>query len=165
MRSLPAHVAIVMDGNSRWAKDKKIPKKEGHKAGVKAARSAIEFAVKNKIKFLTLFAFSTENWGRSKNEVKALMELFVKAMQEETPKLIENFVRVNFIGDINRLEKAIINKIIKTKGLTNDYEPKMNLNIAISYGGRWDIVQAIKEISKDLSKKKIKEKNIRYHLS
>ena len=62
MRSLPAHVAIIMDGNSRWAKDKKIPKKEGHKAGVKAARSAIEFAVKNKIKFLTLFAFSTENW-------------------------------------------------------------------------------------------------------
>ena len=160
MRSLPAHVAIIMDGNSRWAKDKKIPKKEGHKAGVKAARSAIEFAVKNKIKFLTLFAFSTENWGRSKNEVKALMELFVKAMQEETPQLIENFVRVNFIGDINRLEKAIINEIIKTKGLTNDYEPKMNLNIAISYGGRWDIVQAIKEISKDLSKKKIKEKNI-----
>ena len=156
MSSLPTHVAIIMDGNSRWAKDKKIPKKEGHKAGVKAARSAIEFAVKNKINFLTLFAFSTENWGRSRTEVKALMELLVKAMQDETPQLIKNYVKVNFIGDINRLEKAIVNKITKTKSLTSNYEPKMNLNIAISYGGRWDIVQAIKEISKDLLQKKIK---------
>ena len=95
MSSLPTHVAIIMDGNSRWAKDKKIPKKEGHKAGVKAARSAIEFAVKNKINFLTLFAFSTENWGRSRTEVKALMELLVKAMQDETPQLIKNYVKVN----------------------------------------------------------------------
>ena len=94
MSSLPTHVAIIMDGNL-GAKIRKF-QKEGHKAGVKAARSAIEFAVKNKINFLTL-AFSTENWGEA-NEVKALMELLVKAMQDEIPQLIKNYVKVNFIG-------------------------------------------------------------------
>ena len=164
MSSNPNHVAIIMDGNSRWAKDKKIPKKEGHKAGVKAARSAIEFAVKNKIKFLTLFAFSTENWKRSKKEVKSLMELFVDAMKEETPELIKNSVRANFIGDISRLKKSIIDKIAETKGLTGAYKPKMSLNIAISYGGRWDVVQAAKKIAIDLSKNKLSEKSINEEL-
>ena len=147
MSSNPNHVAIIMDGNSRWAKQNNLSQKEGHKAGVKAARNAIEFAVKNDIKYLTLYAFSTENWKRSKKEVKSLMELFVDAMKEETPELIKNSVRANFIGDISRLKKSIIVKIAETKGLTGAYKPKMNLNIAISYGGRWDVVQAAKKIA------------------
>ena len=160
MSSTPTHVAIIMDGNSRWAKQKNLTQKDGHKAGVKAARNAIEFAVKNNIKYLTLFAFSTENWRRSKKEVKSLMELFVEAMKEETPELIKNSVRANFIGDISRLKKSIIVKIAETKGLTSTYKPKMNLNIAISYGGRWDVIQAVKKIANDLSKNKFEEKDI-----
>ena len=160
MSSTPTHVAIIMDGNSRWAKQKNLTQKDGHKAGVKAARNAIEFAVKNNIKYLTLFAFSTENWRRSKKEVKSLMELFVEAMKEETPELIKNSVRANFIGDISRLKKSIIVKIAETKGLTSTYKPKMDLNIAISYGGRWDVIQAVKKIANDFSKNKFEEKDI-----
>jgi len=160
MSSTPTHVAIIMDGNSRWAKQKNLTQKDGHKAGVKAARNAIEFAVKNNIKHLTLFAFSTENWRRSKKEVKSLMELFVEAMKEETPELIKNSVRANFIGDISRLKKSIIVKIAETKGLTSTYKPKMDLNIAISYGGRWDVIQAVKKIANDFSKNKFEEKDI-----
>lgn len=160
MSSTPTHVAIIMDGNSRWAKQKNLTQKDGHKAGVKAARNAIEFAVKNNIKYLTLFAFSTENWKRSKKEVKSLMELFVEAMKEETPELIKNSVRANFIGDISRLKKSIILKIAETKGLTSTYKPKMDLNIAISYGGRWDLLQAVKKIANDFSKNKFEEKDI-----
>ncbi|RZO99324.1 MAG: di-trans,poly-cis-decaprenylcistransferase [Gammaproteobacteria bacterium] len=160
MSSTPTHVAIIMDGNSRWAKQKNLTQKDGHKAGVKAARNAIEFAVKNNIKHLTLFAFSTENWRRSKKEVKSLMELFVEAMKEETPELIKNSVRANFIGDISRLKKSIIVKIAETKGLTSTYKPKMDLNIAISYGGRWDVLQAVKKIANDFSKNKFEEKDI-----
>lgn len=160
MSSTPTHVAIIMDGNSRWAKQKNLTQKDGHKAGVKAARNAIEFAVKNNIKHLTLFAFSTENWRRSKKEVKSLMELFVEAMKEETPELIKNSVRANFIGDISRLKKSIIAKIAETKGLTSTYKPKMDLNIAISYGGRWDVIQAVKKIANDFSKNKFEEKDI-----
>ena len=160
MSSTPTHVAIIMDGNSRWAKQKNLTQKDGHKAGVKAARNAIEFAVKNNIKHLTLFAFSTENWRRSKKEVKSLMELFVEAMKEETPELIKNSVRANFIGDISRLKKSIIVKIAETKGLTSTYKPKMDLNIAISYGGRWDLLQAVKKIANDFSKNKFEEKAI-----
>lgn len=160
MSSTPTHVAIIMDGNSRWAKQKNLTQKDGHKAGVKAARNAIEFAVKNNIKHLTLFAFSTENWRRSKKEVKSLMELFVEAMKEETPELIKNSVRANFIGDISRLKKSIILKIAETKGLTSTYKPKMDLNIAISYGGRWDVLQAVKKIANDFSKNKFEEKAI-----
>lgn len=160
MSSTPTHVAIIMDGNSRWAKQKNLTQKDGHKEGVKAARNAIEFAVKNNIKHLTLFAFSTENWRRSKKEVKSLMELFVEAMKEETPELIKNSVRANFIGDISRLKKSIIVKIAETKGLTSTYKPKMDLNIAISYGGRWDVLQAVKKIANDFSKNKFEEKDI-----
>ena len=164
MSSIPSHVAIIMDGNSRWAELNNLSQKDGHKAGVKAARNAIEFAVKNNIKYLTLYAFSTENWKRSKKEVKSLMELFVDAMKEETPELIKNSVRANFIGDISRLKKSIIVKIAETKGLTSVYKPKMNLNIAISYGGRWDVLQAAKQMAKDFSKNKFEEKSINEQL-
>jgi len=160
MRKLPNHVAIIMDGNTRWAENNNLDKNDGHKEGVKKARLAVEFFLENKIKNLTLFAFSTENWGREKKEVKALLKLFLEAINEQTPDLIKNKVKLNFIGEISRFDKALINKIKSSQIKTSKYVSKMNLNIAISYGGRWDIEQALKSIVKDILKRKIKVKNI-----
>ena len=160
MRKLPNHVAIIMDGNTRWAENNNLDKNDGHKEGVKKARLAVEFYLENKIKNLTLFAFSTENWGREKKEVKALLKLFLEAINEQTPDLIKNKVKLNFIGEISRFDKALINKIKSSQTKTSKYVSKMSLNIAISYGGRWDIEQALKSIVKDILKRKIKVKNI-----
>lgn len=160
MKKLPNHVAIIMDGNTRWAENKNLDKNDGHKEGVKKARLAVEFFLENKIKNLTLFAFSTENWGRQKKEVRALLKLFLEAINEQTPDLIKNKVKLNFIGDISRFDKVLINKIKSSQIKTSKYDSKMSLNIAISYGGRWDIEQALKSIVKDISKRKIKIKNI-----
>ena len=160
MRKLPNHVAIIMDGNTRWAENNNLNKNDGHKEGVKKARLAVEFFLENKIKNLTLFAFSTENWGREKKEVKALLKLFLEAINEQTPDLIKNKVKLNFIGEISRFDKALINKIKSSQTKTSKYVSKMSLNIAISYGGRWDIEQALKSIVKDILKRKIKVKNI-----
>ena len=160
MKKLPNHVAIIMDGNTRWAENKNLDKNDGHKEGVKKARLAVEFFLENKIKNLTLFAFSTENWGRQRKEVKDLLKLFLEAINEQTPDLIKNKVKLNFIGDISRFDKVLINKIKSSQIKTSKYDSKMSLNIAISYGGRWDIEQALKSIVKDISKRKIKIKNI-----
>ena len=160
MKKLPNHVAIIMDGNTRWAENNNLDKNDGHKEGVKKARLAVEFFLENKIKNLTLFAFSTENWGRQRKEVKGLLKLFLEAINEQTPDLIKNKVKLNFIGDISRFDKVLINKIKSSQIKTSKYDSKMSLNIAISYGGRWDIEQALKSIAKDISKKKIKIKNI-----
>ena len=160
MRKLPNHVAIIMDGNTRWAENNNLDKNDGHKEGVNKARLAVEFFLKNKIKNLTLFAFSTENWGREKKEVKVLLKLFLEAINEQTPDLIKNKVKLNFIGEISRFDKALINKIKSSQTKTSKYVSKMSLNIAISYGGRWDIEQALKSIVKDILKRKIKVKNI-----
>ena len=160
MKKLPNHVAIIMDGNTRWAENKNLDKNDGHKEGVKKARLAVEFFLENKIKNLTLFAFSTENWGIQKKEVRALLKLFLEAINEQTPDLIKNKVKLSFIGDISRFDKVLINKIKSSQIKTSKYDSKMSLNIAISYGGRWDIEQALKSIVKDISKRKIKIKNI-----
>ena len=160
MKKLPNHVAIIMDGNSRWAQKKDLSKEKGHKAGVKKARLAVEFFLENGIKELTLFAFSTENWGRQKKEVKALMKLFLEAINEQTPDLIKNKVKLNFIGEISRFDKVLINQIKKSEENTSKYDAKMNLNIAISYGGRWDLEQALKKIIDDILKETIKIRNL-----
>ena len=160
MKNLPNHVAIIMDGNTRWAENQDLDKSKGHKEGVKKARLAVEFFLEKKIDNLTLFAFSTENWGREEREVKALLKLFLEAINEQTPDLVKNKVKLNFIGEISRFDKALINKIKNSQIKTSQYDPKMNLNIAISYGGRWDIEQALKKIIKDLLKNKIKIKNL-----
>lgn len=160
MKKLPNHVAIIMDGNSRWAQKKDLSKEKGHKAGVKKARLAVEFFLENGIKELTLFAFSTENWGRQKKEVKALMKLFLEAINEQTPDLIKNKVKLNFIGEISRFDKVLIKQIKKSQENTSKYNSKMNLNIAISYGGRWDLEQALKKIIDDILKETIKIRNL-----
>ena len=160
MKKLPNHVAIIMDGNSRWAQKKDLSKEKGHKEGVKKARLAVEFFLQNGIKDLTLFAFSTENWGREKKEVKALMKLFLEAISEQTPDLIKNKVKLNFIGEISRFDKVLIKQIRKSQENTSKYDSKMNLNIAISYGGRWDLEQALKKIIDDILKETIKIRNL-----
>ena len=160
MKKLPNHVAIIMDGNSRWAQKKDLNKEKGHKAGVKKARLAVEFFLENGIRELTLFAFSTENWGRQKKEVNALMKLFLEAIDEQTPDLIKNKVKLNFIGEISRFDKILIKQIKKSQENTSKYNSKMNLNIAISYGGRWDLEQALKKIIDDILKETIKIRNL-----
>ena len=162
------HLAIIMDGNNRWAKNKGLPSREGHKVGVKKARLAVEYALEKKIDYLTLFAFSTENWLRDELEVKDLINLFFQALEEQTPELIEEKVKLNFIGDISRFSKKLINQIERSKKQTQDYRPDLNLIIAASYGGKWDIINAVKEFLKenknDAQKKKITEASVQKHL-
>ena len=162
------HLAIIMDGNNRWAKNKGLPSREGHKEGVKKARLAVEYALEKKIDYLTLFAFSTENWLRDELEVKDLINLFFQALEEQTPELIEEKVKLNFIGDISRFSKKLINQIERSKKQTQDYRPDLNLIIAASYGGKWDIINAVteflKENNKDAQKKKITEASVQKHL-
>ena len=157
-----------MDGNNRWAKNKGLPSREGHKVGVKKARLAVEYALEKKIDYLTLFAFSTENWLRDELEVKDLINLFFQALEEQTPELKEEKVKLNFIGDISRFSKKLINQIERSKKQTQDYRPDLNLIIAASYGGKWDIINAVteflKENKKDAQKKKITEASVQKHL-
>ena len=164
MRQSLNHVSIIMDGNNRWAKSKGISSREGHKEGVKKARLAVEFALENKIDYLTLFAFSTENWLRDTAEVNDLVSLFFDALEEQTPKLIEEKVKLNFIGDISRFNKKLIKQIEKSTRLTEEYEPRLNLIIAASYGGKWDIINAVKKFHADKNNKELNENSLENYL-
>ena len=149
---LPPHVAVIMDGNNRWAKKKNLPGIAGHQKGVQRAREAVEFAVEKNLETLTLFAFSSENWGRTDNEVHLLMELLAHALEEQVPNLIENKVQLSFIGDLLKFDASLRKKMEKAEELTVcEKEKNLDLVIAASYGGRWDIVEAAKKI-RDLNK-------------
>jgi undecaprenyl diphosphate synthase len=145
---LPKHIAITMDGNGRWAKTKGKLRIFGHKNGVKAVRDTVEGAAKIGIKFLTLYAFSSENWNRPEKEVNALMTLLVSAINKETKTLMDNNIRLSTIGDINKLpskaQKELQEAIIKTKDNT-----RMTLVLALSYSGRGEIINAVQNIIKD----------------
>ena len=158
------HLAVIMDGNSRWASSRNLPSKAGHKEGVKKARLAVEYALEKKINYLTLFAFSTENWLREEAEVKDLISLFFDALEEQTPELKEEKVKLNFIGDISRFNKKLIKQIEKSKKLTDEYEPKLNLIIAASYGGKWDIINAVNKFYADKKNKKLTENSLEDYL-
>ncbi len=158
------HLAVIMDGNSRWASSRNLPSKAGHKEGVKKARLAVEYALEKKIDYLTLFAFSTENWLREEVEVKDLISLFFEALEDQTPELREQKVKLNFIGDISRFNKKLIKQIEKSKKITNEYDPKLNLIIAASYGGKWDIINAVKKFYADKKNKKITENSLEDYL-
>ena len=145
---IPNHVAITMDGNGRWAKRKGRYRVFGHKNGVKAVRESVEYAVELGIKYLTLYAFSIENWNRPNNEITALMTLLVSTINKEKKTLMENEVSLNVIGDTDKLPdncKKQLNQAIKeTAG-----NQRMKLILALSYGGRWDIVNAVNKILKE----------------
>lgn len=142
---LPRHIAVVMDGNGRWANKRHLPRAAGHKAGVNATRKIVENCAKNAIEALTIFAFSSENWRRPEKEVSHLMSLFVTTISAEVKKLHKKNVCVKFIGDRYRFSDKLIKSITESEELTKD-NTGLRLNIAANYGGRWDIVNACKSL-------------------
>ena len=146
-RNVPKHVAIIMDGNGRWAKQKGKLRVFGHKNGVKAVQSTIEGAARIGIKYITLYAFSTENWNRPKFEVNALMELLVDTIQKEINTLNKNKIRLKAIGDLSTLPRKAKDKLKNAIEETakNDH---MTLVLALSYSSKWEIINAVKQISK-----------------
>ncbi len=143
---LPRHIAIIMDGNGRWAKKRFLPRTAGHRAGVGAVRKTVERCLAKGIKALTLFAFSSENWRRPPQEVSLLMELFVASLERETAKLHENGVRLRVIGDLSALAPLLRERIAAAEALTRTNN-RLNLIIAANYGGRWDIVRAARRLA------------------
>ena len=146
------HVAIIMDGNGRWAKSRKLPRVAGHRAGVKALRKLIEHFVKIKLNIITVYAFSRENWQRPQSEVDLLMNLFISALHSEVNDLHKNNVKLNFIGDRSTFSGQLQDSINDSELLTSSNNG-LCLNIAANYSGRWDIVQAYHSIAKDIESK------------
>ena len=144
--SLPKHIAIIMDGNGRWAKSKGKPRVFGHKKGVNAVRKTVAAASKLGIKAMTLFAFSSENWRRPEEEVGLLMELFISVLSSEVKKLHKNNLRLRVIGDTSRFSERLQGKIIEAEALTAG-NTGMVINIAANYGGKWDITEAAKTLA------------------
>ncbi len=157
--NIPKHVAIIMDGNGRWAKKKGNSRLFGHKNGVNAVREATEAAAEMGIQYLTLYAFSTENWNRPKLEVDGLMTLLVSAIENETKKLNENNIRLHTIGDIARLPKNVRIKLSSAIESTAT-NTGMNLILALNYSGKWDITNAVKRISENIADNIIKVEDI-----
>lgn len=155
----PKHVAIIMDGNGRWATQRNKYRTSGHKAGVESVRKTIRQSSKLGIKWLTLFAFSSENWSRPQKEVSMLMELFTRALKKEVPELHENGVRLNFIGDLSRFSSGLQQRMNNVASLTKN-NSKMVLTIAVNYGGRWDVLQASKKITEAVANAKLKVNEI-----
>jgi undecaprenyl diphosphate synthase len=138
---IPNHIAVIMDGNGRWARKRFLPRVAGHKRGVEIVRTLVKTCAKQNVKFLTLFAFSSENWRRPDDEVSFLMGLFMDALKREVAKLHENNIRLILIGDRSRFNKALVEQIEASENLTAD-NTGLTLTIAANYGGRWDILQA-----------------------
>jgi undecaprenyl diphosphate synthase len=143
---IPTHVAVIMDGNGRWAEARALPRHAGHRSGVKAVRETVETAAKRGVSYLTLFAFSSENWRRPAEEVSRLMGLFLEALQREVNDLHRNNVRLTFIGARDELQAGLIRKIAAAEEKTSN-NTGLNLIVAVAYGGRWDIVTAAKNLA------------------
>ena len=150
MTTMPKHVAIIMDGNGRWAQQQGKLRTFGHKAGVDAVRASVSYARKHNINALTLFAFSSENWKRPEEEVSVLMELFKLVLHNEVKKLHRNQVRLKVIGDLSAFDAGLIERIKVAEALTAGNEA-LTLNIAANYGGRWDIVETSKRIQQKIA--------------
>ncbi|WP_305908336.1 isoprenyl transferase [Methylomarinum sp. Ch1-1] len=142
----PRHIAIIMDGNGRWAQRRMMPRVMGHRAGVKTVRKVVEYCAEQKIEVLSLFAFSSENWRRPKGEVNTLMELFMATLQSEVDKLDENDIRLRIIGEKTAFSDKLQAKIADAEAQTRDNKG-LTLVIAANYGGRWDITQAFRQIT------------------
>ncbi|KJF26021.1 UDP pyrophosphate synthase [Clostridium aceticum] len=165
---VPQHVGIIMDGNGRWAKKRNLPRTLGHRAGVNAIREVIKTASNIGVKYLTLYAFSTENWKRSTDEVSALMKLLIEYLKKEVSELHKNNVKINTIGDLTKFPKAVSAEIDRAKELTKNNEG-LCVNIALNYGSRDEMVRCVKNIaekllSEALEMKDIDENLIKIHL-
>jgi undecaprenyl diphosphate synthase len=144
--SIPKHIAIIMDGNGRWAEARGLPRHAGHKEGVRPVRMCIEECARRKIGALTLFAFSSENWQRPAAEVSTLMQLFLDALDKEIEDLHRNGVRLRFIGDRQALSVRLQSRMAAAEELTAG-NTVLNMQVAVSYGGRWDILQAVRRLA------------------
>ncbi|AWB68147.1 di-trans,poly-cis-decaprenylcistransferase [Saccharobesus litoralis] len=151
---LPKHIAIIMDGNGRWAKSRGKPRAFGHKAGVESVRNAVRFCRKFGIDALTVFAFSSENWNRPESEVSMLMELFMLVLKQEVKNLHKNNVQLRIIGDISGFNKRLQKQIANAQELTKD-NTGLIFNVAANYGGRWDITRAAKAMAQDVVEQKL----------
>jgi len=164
IENIPKHVAIIMDGNGRWAQARNKKRTSGHKAGVEKTREIVEACSTKGIESLTLFAFSSENWARPEEEVSYLMELFVLALKREVKMLNKNNVQLRFIGDVlgfnKKLQKSIVEAQNQTSANTGLY-----LNIAANYGGRWDIVNAVNQLKSIKSDAQVTEQQLSAHLT
>jgi len=152
--NLPHHIAVIMDGNGRWAKGKGAARIFGHRNAIQAVKDVTEGCGELGIKYLTLYAFSTENWGRPKEEVDGLMELLVNTLKKEINSLHENKVRLKTIGDIGHLPQACQDNLSEAIEATKD-NPGLTLILALSYSGRWEITEATKAIAKDVKSGKV----------
>ncbi|MCW8451674.1 isoprenyl transferase [Legionella quinlivanii] len=152
---VPQHIAIVMDGNGRWAQQRGMHRVEGHRAGVDSVKTVIKCCLEKGVSVLSLFAFSSENWSRPEPEIEFLMQLFMNALNKEVNELHQNGIRLCFLGDREYLSAALCEEMKKAEELTVN-NGKLLLNIAVNYGGRWDVVQAVQSIAKDVSCGKIK---------
>jgi undecaprenyl diphosphate synthase len=156
---LPEHVAIIMDGNGRWAKQRNKPRVYGHKNGVKSVRNVVEAGAEIGIKYLTIYAFSTENWKRPRSEVEALMTLLVSTMNSEAKALIDNNIRLTTIGDTESLPRGVLKKVEELKKQSEN-NTGLTLNIALSYSSKWEIVEAVKKIAIDYKSNQFDIKNL-----
>lgn len=165
----PRHIAIIMDGNGRWAQKRFMPRVFGHRQGVKAVRNIVEYCAEQQIEVLSLFAFSSENWRRPETEVSMLMELFMATLQREVDKLDKNNIRLKIIGDKTAFSEKLQQRIIHSEQQTAN-NTGLTLVIAANYGGHWDITQAVQKIAEklqtgQLNQQRITENLIEQHLS
>ncbi|USH04059.1 isoprenyl transferase [Grimontia kaedaensis] len=166
---LPKHIAVIMDGNGRWAKARGKARMFGHKAGVDAVRKTVSTANRLGVQVLTLFAFSSENWRRPEEEVSLLMELFVTVLGREVKRLHKNGVKLKVIGDTTRFSQSLQDKIAAAEALTAN-NTGLVLNVAANYGGQWDIMQAVKKLAAqvergDIPAEQLTEGDLQVHLS
>lgn len=167
--AIPEHIAIIMDGNGRWAKNRGNIRSFGHKAGVDSVRDITEACAQIGVKYLTLYAFSTENWGRPKIEVNALMRLLASSLRKEAENLNKNNIKLQTIGQIDRFPESCQRELREAMELTKDND-RLNLCLALSYSGRWDITEAVKKLAKqvkdgDINPDDINDEVIGAHLS
>lgn len=158
-QQIPRHVAIIMDGNGRWAKQKGYRRIFGHNQALRAVREVLEAGVELEMGYITLFTFSTENWRRPKAEVMALMELLINTIKKETPTLIENNIRLMAIGNIEALPDRARKSLQKAMDITKNNDG-MTLTLALSYGGRWDIINAVNKIAEKVAEGKLEAGSI-----
>lgn len=157
--TIPEHVAVIMDGNGRWARQRALPRQAGHRAGIKPVRAIVERCASLGVKHLTLFAFSSENWQRPRDEIRGLMSLFVDALNKEVAELDENGIRLSFMGEIQLLNPAL-QKAIRAAEIRTQNNTRMNLMLAVAYGGRADIVNAAKKIAEQVARGELEPEQI-----
>jgi undecaprenyl diphosphate synthase len=157
--AVPRHVAIIMDGNGRWAANRGQPRHAGHRAGVNSVRNTIEECIRHGVEVLTLFAFSSENWRRPRLEVNLLMELFLTALQREVKRMKSNDIRLRVIGDTSAFPQKLQQRIAVSEAETQDNQ-RLILQVAANYGGRWDITQAARRLAEAASRGEIRPEDI-----